>query len=30
MSSKFFSKNNAVYDVIEKNMAEPDRPQMAL
>ena len=26
--NKFFSKNRAVYDIIRKNMVEPDRPQM--
>jgi hypothetical protein len=27
-SVTFFSENSAVYEIIRKNMVEPDRPQM--
>ena len=28
--SSFFFKNRAVYEIIRKNMLEPDRPQMTM
>jgi len=30
MSNNFFSKNHAVYEIMWKNMVEPDRPQVAI
>ena len=30
MSNKFFSENRAVYEIMWKNMVEPDRPQITI
>ena len=30
MSSYFFSENRAVYEIMSKNVAEPERPQMTV
>ena len=30
MFTKFFSENRAVYDIMSKNVVEPDRTQMAI
>ena len=28
MFNNLFSENRAVYEIMEKNMAEPDKPQL--
>jgi hypothetical protein len=30
MFNKFIPKNRAVYEIVWKNMVEPDRPQMTI
>jgi hypothetical protein len=30
MMMNFFSENRAVYEIMWKNVAEPDRPQMTI
>jgi len=30
MYNNFFSENRAVYNIIQKNKAEPDMPQMTI
>jgi len=30
MFDNFFSENHAIYEIMWKNMVEPDRPQMTI